>query len=88
MSDAQITDLHDGAAQETRIETMDTDWSSIASAAADQWQVWAFALLTLGLAAFGFFLHEGWYGEVTFGLLTLVALAFGVRQMREELTRH
>lgn len=50
--------------------------------------MWAFALLTLGLAAFGFFYHEDWYGEVTFGLATLVALGFGVRQMRDQLTQH
>ncbi|WP_255196672.1 hypothetical protein [Halorarius litoreus] len=88
MSEAQISDLHDAAADHSRIETLATDWESVLQAALDQWQVWGFALVTFGLAAFGFLHHEGWYGEATFGLLTLAALGFGVRQMREQLRRY
>lgn len=88
MSGADVTDLHDATADDTRIETMDTDWDSVASAVADQWQVWAFALLLFGMALFGLFFHEGWYGEVTYGIATVVALYFGYTQVEDELTRH
>lgn len=89
MSNAEITELHDTSNEpDTRIETLDTDWDSILSAVTDQAQVWAFALVTLSLAAFGFLYHTDWYGEVTFGLLTLTALVYGVRNIREELRRH